>query len=204
MKIYQNYLKTPLDFIISFSVTILLLPVFLILIILLYYSNENEGVFFSQPRPGRDGRIFKVLKFKTMSNKKSEEGILLPSFQRITPLGSFIRKYSLDELPQLLNVFKGDMSLISPRPLLIQYLPLYSAKQKRRHDVKPGVTGWAQVNGRNAISWKKKFELDIYYVDNVLLLLDVKILFLTLKKVVKGSDVNVSETQNVETFNGNN
>lgn len=204
MNLYQNYTKALIDIFISFFALIFLLPIFLVLIIILYFSNEGAGVFFYQERPGKYGKIFKVVKFKTMNDKIDANGELLPSFQRITPIGSFVRKYSLDELPQLWNVLRGDMSLIGPRPLLIQYLPLYSERQKLRHHVKPGITGWAQVNGRNTISWQKKFELDIYYVQNLSFILDVKILFLTFKKVINGSDINTSKTQVVETFNGNN
>lgn len=202
--IYREYLKRPLDFIISLVGIFLLLPLFLILIILLYYSNQKAGVFFYQPRPGKNGEIFKVIKFKTMNDQKDDQGNLLPSFERITKVGGLLRKSSLDEIPQLFNVLKGDMSLIGPRPLLVQYLPVYNAVQSRRHEVRPGITGWAQVNGRNAISWTKKLELDVWYVENISFLLDVKVLYLTGKKVLNGSDVNAGSEMTMPTFNGNN
>ncbi|MCD8194454.1 MAG: sugar transferase, partial [Tannerellaceae bacterium] len=160
--------------------------------------------FFLQKRPGKKGRIFKVIKFKTMTDAKDQEGNLLPDDKRITPLGKFIRSTSLDELPQLINVLKGDMSLIGPRPLLVQYLSLYNEQQKRRHEVKPGITGWAQVNGRNDISWQKKFELDVWYVDNISFLLDFKILFLTIKKVIVREGVTSATNVTMEPFTGNN
>lgn len=202
--IYKNYIKRVLDFIISLSAIIILLPVFLVLIVLLHFSNENAGVLFYQPRPGKGGKIFNVLKFKTMNEKKDDIGQLLPSIERITKVGSFMRKSSLDEIPQLLNVLKGDMSLIGPRPLLVQYLDVYSKEQNRRHEMRPGITGWAQVNGRNAISWSKKFELDVWYVDNANFLLDVKVLYLTFKKVFRGADVNASNDATMPTFDGKN
>lgn len=201
---YKNYLKRPLDFVLSAAAIIFLSPVFLILIILLQFTNEKAGVFFYQERPGKGGRIFKVIKFKTMNDRRDASGKLLPSIERITKVGQFMRKTSLDEIPQIFNVFKGDMSLIGPRPLLVQYLPLYSEQQARRHEMRPGITGWAQVNGRNAISWTRKFELDVWYVDNVNFLLDVKVLYLTAKKVLGRADINSSSDATMPTFNGNN
>ena len=202
--IYKNYLKRPLDIILSAGAIILLSPVFLILIILLHFTNEKAGVFFYQERPGKGGRIFKVIKFKTMNDRKDASGNLLPSVERITKVGQIMRKTSLDEIPQLFNVFKGDMSLIGPRPLLVQYLPLYSEEQARRHEMRPGITGWAQVNGRNAISWTRKFELDVWYIDNVNFLLEVKVLYLTAKKVLGRADINSSSDATMPTINGNN
>lgn len=202
--IYKNYLKRPLDIILSAGAIIFLSPVFLILIILLHFTNEKAGVFFYQERPGKGGRIFKVIKFKTMNDRKDASGNLLPSVERITKVGQIMRKTSLDEIPQLFNVFKGDMSLIGPRPLLVQYLPLYSEEQARRHEMRPGITGWAQVNGRNAISWTRKFELDVWYIDNVNFLLEVKVLYLTAKKVLGRADINSSSDATMPTFNGNN
>lgn len=202
--IYKNYLKRLLDFCVSLTALIMLIPIFIILIIVLYYSNEKAGIFFQQPRPGKNGKVFHVLKFKTMNDRKDATGQLLPSFERITKFGKFMRNSSLDEIPQLINVLKGDMSLIGPRPLLVQYLPMFSEEQSRRHDMRPGITGWAQVNGRNAISWTKKFELDVWYVDNVSFLLDLKVLYLTFKKVLQGADVNSSNDATMPTFDGNN
>lgn len=202
--IYKNYIKRLLDFTISLSALIVLLPVFVVLIIVLYYSNEKAGIFFQQPRPGKNGKVFKVLKFKTMNDRKDAAGQLLPSFERITKFGRLMRNSSLDEIPQLINVLKGDMSLIGPRPLLVHYLPLYSEVQSRRHQMRPGITGWAQVNGRNAISWTRKLELDVWYIDNVNFLLDLKVLYLTFKKVLQGTDVNASNDATMPTFDGKN
>lgn len=202
--IYRSYFKRLIDIIISGLLLIILSPLLVIVTIGLKFYNGNSGVFFLQKRPGKNEKIFNLIKFKTMNDKKNESGELLPSMLRITPLGAFVRKYSLDELPQLFNVLKGDMSLIGPRPLLVQYLSLYTPTQKRRHELRPGITGWAQVNGRNAISWNKKFELDIYYLENLSFTLDIFILWKTFLKVVKGSDVNSSSNQVVQTFNGNN
>ncbi|MFY0672420.1 MAG: sugar transferase [Bacteroidia bacterium] len=200
---YTLFFKRIIDVIVSFFTLLLSFPVFAIICILLYKHN-NGKVFFTQKRPGLDEKIFKLIKFKTMNDKVDSKGNLLPSIERTTSVGRFLRKYSLDEIPQLINVLKGDMSLIGPRPLLVQYLPLYNEYQKQRHTVKPGITGWAQTNGRNAISWSKKFELDVFYVKNISLILDVKIILNTIVKVVKGSDVNVSKDKTVETFNGHN
>lgn len=201
---YRLVFKRLIDFLISGILLLLFSPIILGICIGLVFYNGKSGVFFFQPRPGKDEKIFKVFKFKTMNDKVDSNGVLLPSIDRITPLGAFVRKYSLDELPQLFNVFLGDMSLVGPRPLLVQYLPLYTKEQKKRHLIRPGITGWAQVNGRNTITWQKKFEYDIYYVKNMSFVLDIKILWLTLVKVIKGSDVNASSIQTVETFNGKN
>ncbi|AXG75205.1 sugar transferase [Flavobacterium arcticum] len=198
---YSGFLKPLSDFLIAFIVLLLLSPVLLLLIILLAFFNKGS-VFFFQERPGKKGRIFKVIKFKTMNDKKGADGKLLPDADRITKVGSFVRTTSLDELPQLINVVKGDMSLVGPRPLLVKYLPLYNAKQARRHEVKPGITGWAQVNGRNAISWEQKFELDVHYVDNLSLGLDIKIIYLTVLKVIKRSDINTEGVATTIPFTG--
>lgn len=181
---------------------IVLSPVFIIVCTVLLIKN-NGRVFFVQQRPGRKEKIFKVIKFKTMNDRKDESGNLLPDAERLTKTGAFIRKTSLDEIPQLINVIKGDMSLIGPRPLLIQYLPLYNEFQKKRHDVRPGITGWAQVNGRNAISWEKKFEYDVWYVNNIHFLLDLKILFLTVKKVLRSEGITEKNSATTENFKGN-
>lgn len=204
MKIYANCLKRVLDFLIAlcaFSVSlIILIPVALFL----HFANKGAGVFFLQPRPGRNGKIFKVIKFKTMTDEKDTEGNLLPDEVRLTKVGRFVRSTSIDELPQLWNVIKGDMSLIGPRPLLVQYLPLYSPEQARRHEVRPGITGWAQVNGRNSISWKQKFEYDVWYVDHLSFWLDVKIILLTIKKVFVREGISHEGMATMEPFNGHN
>ena len=179
---YKNLLKRILDFLAAFFGLLVLSPIFLVVTIGLFFANNGKPFFF-QKRPGKDERIFKIIKFKTMNDKKDSQDNLLPDADRLTTIGVFVRKTSLDEIPQLINVLKGEMSLIGPRPLLPQYLPLYNETQKRRHEVRPGITGWAQVNGRNAISWQEKFEHDAWYVDNISLWLDIKILFLTIKKV---------------------
>ncbi|MFD3003686.1 sugar transferase [Pontibacter toksunensis] len=188
MDLYQRYFKRPLDFIISFIALIILLPVFLLVALLLLIANRGD-VFFVQPRPGKHEKVFRVIKFKTMNDQKDSQGRLLPDEQRLTPVGNFVRKTSLDEIPQLLNVLKGDMSLIGPRPLLVDYLPWYDERQKRRHEVRPGITGWTAVNGRNAISWDRKLEQDVWYVENLSFALDVKILVLTVGKVLKSEGV---------------
>lgn len=185
---YEISFKRLLDFLFASFGIVVLSPVFLATMVALYYSNNGKP-FFIQERPGKDEKTFKLIKFKTMNDKKDAEGNLLPMGERITPLGSFLRKTSLDEIPQLLNVIKGDMSLIGPRPLLKEYLPMYSTRQKLRHSVKPGITGWAQVNGRNQVSWKDKFEMDIWYVNNISFKLDTIIFFKTIKKIITKSDV---------------
>src|SRR5690554_103570 len=200
---YKNYLKRLFDFLAAFFGLVLLSPIFIVVTIALYFANQGKPFFF-QARPGKNERIFKIIKFKSMNDKKDVQGNLLPDAERLTKAGSFVRKTSLDEIPQLINVLKGDMSLIGPRPLLIQYLPLYSVEQKRRHEVRPGITGWAQVNGRNAISWTKKFELDVEYVDNLSLMMDLKILFMTIKKVFIKEGISQDGQATAEPFNGNN
>lgn len=199
--IYRNLFKRLLDFILSLIGFILLSPIFLIVWLLLIIVNDGKPFFF-QPRPGKNERIFKIIKFKTMNDKKDAKGNLLPDEKRLTSIGKFVRKTSLDEIPQLLNVIKGDMSLIGPRPLLVQYLPLYSPVQKRRHEVRPGITGWAQVNGRNAISWEKKFEYDVWYVDHLSFGLDVKIIFKTVKKVFVREGISAEGQATMTVFKG--
>ena len=200
---YKNYIKRLFDFTVAFLGLLLLSPIFIMVTIGLYFANNGKPFFF-QARPGLNEKIFKIIKFKTMNDKKDNNGELLSDAERLTSMGAFVRKTSLDELPQLINVLKGDMSLIGPRPLLPQYLPLYSEKQKRRHEVRPGITGWAQVNGRNAISWTKKFELDIWYVDNLSVKTDLRVFFTTFKKVFKSEGVSQEGHVTTETFNGNN
>ena len=186
---YKNFFKRIIDFTIVFIALLIIWPILLIITIWLYFANKGAGAFFTQERPGKDGKIFKVIKYKTMTDERDENGELLPDAQRLTKVGKFIRSTSIDELPQLINVLKGDMSLIGPRPLLVQYLPLYSKEQARRHEVRPGITGWAQVNGRNLCKLSKKFEYDVWYVDNCSLFTDIKILWMTFMKVVKKSDI---------------
>ncbi len=201
---YLTYIKRIIDFILSGIALIILSPIILILWIWLTIVNKGAGAFFFQERPGKDGKIFKIVKFKTMTDECDENGNLLPDEKRLTKVGKFVRSTSLDELPQLWNVLKGDMSLIGPRPLLPQYLPLYSKEQARRHEVRPGLSGWAQVNGRNAISWSEKFKLDVWYVDNISFILDVKIIFLSIKKAFIREGINSSNNDTMEDFNGNN
>lgn len=188
MKLYPKYIKPLLDFIISLVALIVLLPVALLVGLLLLVANRGD-VFFTQPRPGKAGRVFKVIKFKTMNDRRDAAGKLLPDRERLTPVGRFVRKTSMDEIPQLINVLKGDMSLVGPRPLLVEYLPLYNAEQSRRHEVRPGITGWTAVNGRNALSWEEKFKYDTWYVDHISFTLDVKILWMTVEKVLKSEGV---------------
>ncbi|HEY8894683.1 MAG TPA: sugar transferase [Niastella sp.] len=202
MQLYRNYLKRFLDLIVSLVAFSLLLPLFIIVTVLLYIANQGKP-FFVQPRPGKNGRIFRLVKFKTMNDRKDAAGNLLSDAERLTAVGKFIRKTSLDEIPQLINVIKGEMSLIGPRPLLVEYLPLYNDTQKRRHEVRPGITGWAQVNGRNAIGWKEKFELDVWYVDNMSLLLDCRIIIFTMMKVVKSEGVSQQGHVTMTKFQGN-
>lgn len=179
-------------------------PILAVVIVWLHFANKGAGAFFCQERPGKNGKIFKVVKFKTMTDERDTDGNLLPDVDRLTKVGKFVRSTSIDELPQLWNVLKGDMSLIGPRPLLVQYLPLYSPEQARRHEVRPGITGWAQCHGRNAISWKKKFELDVWYVDHISFLTDCKVIFTTIKKVLGREDINSATSVTMEPFNGNN
>lgn len=203
-KKYRMYriVKRTFDRLFALIVFIILLPIFIITCIFLYITNSGKP-FFIQKRPGKNEKIFKLLKFKTMNDKTDESGNLLPDEKRLTRIGKFIRKTSLDEIPQLLNVIKGDMSLIGPRPLLPEYLILYNEKQRRRHDVKPGITGWAQVNGRNAISWDQKFDLDVWYVDNISFILDIRIMVLTIKKVFKSEGISSGSSATMEKFKGN-
>lgn len=201
---YKNYFKRVIDFTIVLIALLIIWPILLIVIVWLYFANKGAGAIFTQDRPGKGGKIFKVIKFKTMTDVKDADGNLLPDDQRLTRVGRLVRSTSIDELPQLINVLKGDMSLIGPRPLLPQYLPLYSAEQARRHEVRPGITGWAQCNGRNAISWTKKFELDVWYVDNCSFLLDVKILLLTIKKVFVREGISSATSATMEYFDGTN
>ena len=198
---YNKYLKPVFDFSASLVALLVFLPMFILITVVLYFANNGKPFFFQQ-RPGKNGKIFKIVKFKTMTDAKDVNGNLLPDAERLTTIGTFVRKTSLDEIPQLINVLKGDMSLIGPRPLLTQYLHLYNEFQNRRHEVKPGITGWAQVNGRNAISWDKKFELDVWYVDHSSFLVDLKILFKTILKVVKKEGINAADAATIEPFNG--
>ena len=201
---YKHFFKRLLDILLS-SIALLLIGWFLIIVaIILHFANKGAGAFFLQERPGRDEKIFKVIKFKTMTDERDAEGNLLPDERRLTKVGKFVRSTSVDELPQLINVFKGDMSLIGPRPLLVQYLPLYNEEQKRRHEVRPGISGWAQCHGRNAISWKEKFELDVWYVDHCTLWTDIRVIFLTIKNVLMRKDINSATAATMEAFNGNN
>jgi undecaprenyl phosphate N,N'-diacetylbacillosamine 1-phosphate transferase len=200
---YNSFLKRLLDFLLALMGFIIISPVFLLLWIWLSIANRGAGALFFQERPGKNEKIFKVIKFKTMNDLKDASGNLLPDAQRLTKVGKFVRSTSLDEIPQLLNVIKGDMSLIGPRPLLVQYLPLYNNIQRRRHEVRPGITGWAQVNGRNAISWEQKFAYDVWYVDNVSLSLDVKILLKTIQKVFKREGISSDTSATMEPFKGN-
>lgn len=199
---YKHFFKRLIDFVIALIGLIVLSPVFLFVLVFLTIANEGKPFFF-QKRPGLNERIFDVIKFKTMNDKKDAQGNLLPDAERLTSVGSFVRKTSLDEIPQLINVLKGDMSLIGPRPLLAEYLNLYNEEQKKRHNVRPGITGWAQVNGRNTISWQKKFELDVWYVNNISFLLDVKIFFKTFLKVFKSEGINTEGTATTIKFTGN-
>lgn len=201
---YKYFLKSIFDFIIALTVLIITSPLLLLVSIWLSIVNKGCGVFYYQNRPGKDAKIFSIIKFKTMTDEKDETGKLFPVAKRITKIGRLIRSTSVDELPQLFNVLKGDMSLIGPRPLLVQYLSLYSKEQSRRHEVRPGITGWAQTHGRNTISWKQKFEYDVWYVDNVSFLVDLKIILLTLKNVLLRKDINSANAATMPTFTGNN
>lgn len=199
---YQTIIKPFFDFLSALIGLIILSPIFLIVAISLFIANDGKPFFF-QNRPGKNLQIFKIVKFKTMNDKKNSDGNLLSDKERLTLIGSFVRRTSLDEIPQLFNVIKGDMSLIGPRPLLTNYMHLYNNFQNKRHEVKPGITGWAQVNGRNAISWDKKFEYDVWYVENISFILDVKILFKTIQKVIKSEGINAVDAATIEPFNGN-
>jgi len=200
---YKYFFKRFFDLVIALVGLIILIPLFLVLWIWLSIANKGAGAFFLQERPGKDEKIFKVIKFKTMNDRRDEKGDLLPDSERLTTIGRWIRSLSLDEIPQLINVLKGDMALIGPRPLLVQYLPLYDEVQRRRHEVRPGMTGWAQVNGRNAISWQEKFAYDVWYVDNLSLSLDIKILLKTIEKVFKREGINSQDNATMEPFTGN-
>lgn len=200
---YKNFFKRLFDFFISATVLLIIWPILLLIAIFLHFVNRGAGAFFTQSRPGKNEKIFKVIKFKTMTDEKDANGKLLPDAQRLTKVGKFIRSTSLDELPQLINVLKGDMALIGPRPLLPEYLPLYSKEQARRHEVRPGITGWAQVHGRNAISWQEKFKLDVWYVDHCNLAVDLKIIWLTIMKVVKREGISSATSATMEPFKGN-
>ena len=201
---YKNFLKRLIDVVRVLSVLLVIWPIFFVIVIWLHLANKGAGVCFTQERPGKNGKVFKVIKFKSMTDEWDKEGKLLPDEQRLTKVGRFVRSTSIDELPQLLNVLKGDMALIGPRPLLVEYLPLYSEEQARRHEVRPGITGWAQCHGRNAISWQQKFEYDVWYVDHISLVLDMKILFLTIKKVFIREGISSQTSSTMELFTGNN
>ena len=201
---YKIFFKRLLDFIISLIALLIIGWLLIIIAIWLHYANKGAGAFFFQERPGKDAKIFKVIKFKTMTDERDAEGSLLPDEDRLTKVGKFVRSTSIDELPQLINVLKGDMALIGPRPLLVQYLPLYSAEQARRHEVRPGISGWAQCHGRNAISWNEKFRLDVWYVDHCTLWTDLKVILITIKNVLMRKDINSATSATMEVFNGNN
>ena len=201
---YRKYLKRWLDFVIVLCVLAVIWPILLLVTLWLHFANKGAGAFFTQERPGRNGKIFKVIKFKTMTDERDADGNLLPDAERLTPVGRFVLSTSIDELPQLINVLKGDMALIGPRPLLVQYLPLYSKEQARRHEVRPGITGWAQCHGRNSISWTEKFKLDVWYVDHCSLITDIKVIFITIKKVLLRDGISQEGQATMELFNGNN
>ena len=203
---YKHFFKRFFDFWISLIALIIISPILLVITIWLHFANKGAGAFFFQDRPGKDGKIFRVIKFKTMTDERGADGKLLPDEQRLTKVGKFVRSTSIDELPQLINVLKGDMALIGPRPLLVQYLPLYSPEQARRHEVRPGISGWAQCHGRNAISWTEKFKLDVWYVEHVSLMTDLKVIFITIKKVLFKEDINQvgGEWATMDPFNGHN
>ena len=201
---YRKYLKRWLDFVIVFCVLAVIWPILLLVTLWLHFANKGAGAFFTQERPGRNGKIFKVIKFKTMTDERDADGNLLPDAERLTPVGRFVRSTSIDELPQLINVLKGDMALIGPRPLLVQYLPLYSKEQARRHEVRPGITGWAQCHGRPSCSWTEKFKLDVWYVDHCSLITDIKVIFITIKKVLLRDGISQEGQATMELFNGNN
>ena len=201
---YKCFFKRLIDFIIALCTLAFIWPILLLITIWLHFANKGAGAFFTQERPGKDGRIFRVIKFKSMTDERDAEGKLLPDAKRLTHVGKFVRATSIDELPQLINVLKGDMALIGPRPLLPEYLPLYSEEQARRHEVRPGITGWAQCHGRNAISWPEKFKLDGWYVDHCSLLTDLKIIFITIKSVLKREGISSATSITMEKFNGHN
>lgn len=204
MKLYRDVFKRAIDIAASAGALLVLSFPLAAVTVWLHFANRGAGAFFFQERPGKNGKIFKVVKFKTMTDQRDADGNLLPDGERLTKVGRFVRSTSIDELPQLWNVLRGDMSLIGPRPLLVQYLPLYSPMQARRHEVRPGITGWAQCHGRNAISWQKKFELDVWYVDHISFVTDCRVIFTTLKKVLGRADINSSTAATMEAFNGHN
>ena len=204
INMYKHFLKRVFDFCISLIALICISPILFVITIWLHFANRGAGAFFLQERPGKDGKIFKVIKYKTMTDERGANGELLPDEQRLTKVGNFVRSTSIDELPQLINVLKGDMALIGPRPLLVKYLPLYSPEQLRRHEVRPGISGWAQCHGRNAISWTEKFKLDVWYVDHVSLWTDLKVIWITILKVLERADINEAGQATMEAFNGHN
>ena len=201
---YKNFFKRVFDFCISLIALISISPILMVVTIWLHFANKGAGAFFFQERPGKNGKIFKVIKYKTMTDERDADGNLLPDEVRLTKVGKFVRSTSIDELPQLFNVLKGDMALIGPRPLLVQYLPLYSKEQARRHEVRPGISGWAQCHGRNAISWTEKFKLDVWYVDHCTLLTDIKVIIITIKNVLMRKDINSATSATMEAFDGTN
>lgn len=203
---YRHFFKRFIDFWIALVVLICISPILIVVTVWLHFANKGAGAFFLQERPGRDAKIFRVIKFKTMTDERGSNGELLPDAQRLTKVGKFVRSTSIDELPQLINVLKGDMALIGPRPLLVKYLPLYSAEQMRRHEVRPGISGWAQCHGRNNISWTEKFKLDVWYVDHCTLWTDLQVIWITIMKVVRRADINNESgtSATIEAFNGNN
>ena len=201
---YKHFFKRFLDFWISLIALIIISPILIVVTIWLHFANKGAGAFFLQERPGRDAKIFKVIKYKTMTDERGADGELLPDAERLTKVGKFVRSTSIDELPQLINVLKGDMALIGPRPLLVKYLPLYSEEQMRRHEVRPGISGWAQCHGRNAISWTEKFKLDVWYVDHCTLWTDIQVIWITIMKVLKRADINEAGQATMEPFNGHN
>ncbi len=204
MKLYRCFFKRAIDIVTAGSALLVLAVPLAAITVWLHFANKSAGAFFFQERPGKGGRIFHVVKFKTMTDERDADGNLLPDADRLTKVGRFVRSTSIDELPQLWNVLKGDMSLIGPRPLLVQYLPLYSPEQARRHEVRPGITGWAQCHGRNAISWHKKFELDVWYVDHISFITDCKVIITTIQKVIRRKDINSATSATMDFFNGNN
>ena len=204
VKIYRDYIKRALSFLIALVAIVCLSPLLLVVTLWLHFANKGAGAFFFQERPGKNGKIFKIVKYKTMTDERDADGKLLPDGARLTRAGKFVRSTSIDELPQLFNVLMGDMAIIGPRPLLVQYLPLYSKEQARRHEVRPGITGWAQCHGRNAISWEEKFKLDVWYVDHCSFATDIKVILTTIKKVVARDGINQAGQATMETFNGNN
>lgn len=201
---YKRFFKRFIDFWVALIALICISPILIVVTVWLHFANKGAGAFFFQDRPGKDSKIFKVIKFKTMTDERDADGTLLPDEKRLTKVGKFVRSTSIDELPQLFNVLKGDMALIGPRPLLVQYLPLYSKEQARRHEVRPGISGWAQCHGRNAISWKEKFKLDVWYVDHVSFMTDIKVIWITIMKVLKRADISEEGHATMEAFNGHN